>query len=246
MTGRDRIVVIVLSLVAVLAAAWILAVSPKRQQATKLDAQIAAAQSQLSAAEGQLSGARAAQAQYASAYTSIVNLGKAVPASQEVPSLIYQLEKASNSKKVEFASIVTTTPGAAVGSSSGTAAGAASAAGFSQMPFTFVFNGTYFDLEHLFEGLNHFTVRTASGALQISGRLLTIQSLKLSPLAPSTAPGGASGPGQLTGTITASAYVLPASQGLTGSAPAAPGTAPASSTAPSSSPTAPAIVRVTP
>jgi hypothetical protein len=89
-------------------------------------------------------------------------------------------------------------------------------------------------------------VRNTSGALQISGRLLTIQSMKLAPLGASSSPGAASGPAQLTGTITASAYVLPASQGLTGSAPAAPGTAPASSTAPSSSPTAPAIVRVTP
>ena len=50
------------------------------------------------------------------------------------------------------------------------------------MPFTFVFNGTYFELEHLFEGLNRFAVRSSSGALKVSGRLLTVQSVHLSPI----------------------------------------------------------------
>ena len=49
------------------------------------------------------------------------------------------------------------------------------------MPFTFVFNGSFFDLEHLFHQLNSFTERTSSGGLQVSGRLLTIQSVKLAP-----------------------------------------------------------------
>src|SRR5262249_4207794 len=150
--------------------------------------EVASAQATLSSAEGQLANARSAQTQYATAYSSIVGLGKAVPADQEVPSLIFQLERASNSKKVEFASIVT---GAGTGASaSGTAASAststsgpagaaaaAASAGFTQMPFTFVFNGSFFDLEHLFHSLNKFTVRTTSGGLQVSGRLLTVTSV---------------------------------------------------------------------
>ena len=49
------------------------------------------------------------------------------------------------------------------------------------MPFTFVFNGSFFDLYHLFQQLDRFTVRTSSGSLQVSGRLLTIQGVKLAP-----------------------------------------------------------------
>ena len=139
----------------------------------------------------------------------------AVPAKQEVPSLIYQLEQASNQKQVEFASIATS-GGASSGSSASSSASTA-AAGFTQMPFTFTFNGSFFDLYHLFQQLNGFTLRTASGGLQISGRLLTIQSVKLAPASEKTSKG------QLAGTITATAYVLPASQGLTGGAtPASP------------------------
>ncbi len=113
-----------------------------------------------------------------------MSLGKAVPPSQEVPSLIYQLDQASNQKQVEFNSI---TSGSSGGSSASPASAAAAAApgaalaGFTQMPFTFVFNGSFLDLYHLFQQLNHYTLRTASGGLEVSGRLLTIQSLKLAP-----------------------------------------------------------------
>ena len=106
----------------------------------------------------------------------------------------------------------------------------------------------FFDLEHLFGQLNGFTVRQASGGLQVSGRLLTIQSVKLAPEATS-GPAGSKAGQSLTGTVTATAYVLPATQGLTGGAtPSSPGGAtPVSATGGASgSPTAPAIARVTP
>ena len=49
-----------------------------------------------------MASARAAQSQYAAAYASVVNLGKAVPPSQEVPALIDQLAQATNQKNVEL------------------------------------------------------------------------------------------------------------------------------------------------
>jgi hypothetical protein len=253
MTTRDRIVIMVVTVVAVLGAAWVLVVSPEKNKASKLSSQVTAAQSQLRTAEGELADAQNAQAQYAVAYASVVRLGKSVPATQEVPSLIYQLAQASNNKKVEFASIVATqgsapTPGAPSGaggagaSSTANAAASVTPAGFTQMPFTFVFNGTFFDLEHLFNRLDNFTVRTASGRLRVSGRLLTIQGVKLAPQTEAGSQQKAKGPVKLSGTITATAYVLPASQGLTGgatsSSPAAPGTATASTGSSSPVPTA--------
>jgi hypothetical protein len=265
MTARDRIVAMVIGTLAVLAAAWFLAVAPKREQAAKLATEVGAAQSQLASAESQVSSASAAQAKYQSAYASIVSLGKAVPAGQEVPSLIYQLARATNEKNVEFASITATVPGASGSSSAASgpaasgataSASAASGAGFKQMPFTFVFNGGFDSLYNLFQQLDAFALRTSAG-LRVSGRLLTIQSVKLAPA--SNASAGASGSSQgagakqsseqLSGTITATAYVLPAGQTLTAGASAA-GPAGASaqtaSTGASSSPTAPAVARVTP
>ncbi len=264
MTGRDRMVVMVIATLGVLAAVWLLAVAPKREQAAKLASEVSAAQAQLTSAESQLSSASAAQAKYQTAYASIVGLGKAVPAEQEVPSLIYQLAQATGQKNVEFASITaggssgagpTSTvskASAAAGGSSAASVSAVASAGFTQMPFTFVFNGSFENLYGLFQQLDGFALHTSTGALRVSGRLLTVQSVKL---APATS-GSETGPGkkpseQLSGTITATAYVLPAGQTLTGGAtPAGPtGTATQTASTGASSSTstnAPAVVRVNP
>ncbi|HEY2536779.1 MAG TPA: hypothetical protein VGI24_07330 [Solirubrobacteraceae bacterium] len=256
MTGRDRIVVMVIATLGILAGVWFMAVAPKREQAAKLASEVSAAQGQLASAESQVADASAAQARYQGAYASIVRLGKAVPASQEVPALIYQLAQATDQKNVEFASINTTVPGAgATGSSSAsTSSSTAAGAGFEQMPFTFTFNGGFNNLYSLFQQLDGFTTRSASGALNVNGRLLTIQSIKLAPASStgseSSAGGsGAGGSEQLSGSITATAYVLPAGQSLTGGAtPAGPsGTGTQSaSTGATSSTNAAAVVQVNP
>jgi hypothetical protein len=246
MTGRDRIVLMCLIPLLVAVGGWMLVVSPERKKANSLGTQVSTAQAQLSSAETTLASAHAAQSQYPAAYSSVVSLGKAVPAEQEVPSLIYQLAQATGRHNVAFNSIVSTSASNGA-SASGGAASAASAA-FTAMPFTFIFDGGFFSLEHLFRQLTAFTTHTGSGGLEVSGRLLTIQSVKLSPEA-ATAP-GKSKTQQLSGTIGATAYVLPASQGLTaGATPSSPAGAAAPSAASTSgtgSPTAPAIAKVTP
>jgi hypothetical protein len=239
MTGRDRIVLIAIVVIAVIAGGWVLVVSPKRDEAKKVETKVASAQSELTSAESTLSDARSAQAQYATSYAAIVNMGKAVPASQEVASLVYQLEEASNARDVEFNSIVSGSGGSSA--SSGSTAPAAATSGFTQMPFTFVFDGDFFALERLFRQLTSFTTHHGANGLQVSGRLLTIQGVKLTPEA--AAKGHTA---KLTGTVTATAYVLPAGQSLTaGATPGAPAGTPAS-TSSSSSPTTPAVVKVTP
>jgi Tfp pilus assembly protein PilO len=233
MTTRDRLALIGISSLALLAIVWLLLVSPERKHAAELDKQVSAASAQLASAEGEAANAHAAQTHYAAAYASVVNLGKAVPPSEEVPSLIYQLAQASDQKHVEFSSITTGTsaPGTSPSSASSAAASAASAsgAGFTQMPFTFVFNGGFDDLYHLFVQLDKSTVQTSTG-LQVSGRLLTLQAVKLEP---KDAAGKSAG---LTGTISATAYVLPSGQGLTGGSTAtAPSSSASSSTTSASS-----------
>jgi len=232
-TTRDRLVLIGVIALALLAAVWLLLVSPERSKASKLSSEVSTASAQLASAQGDAASAHGAQQRYSAAYSSVVKLGKAVPASEEVPSLMYQIAQATNAKHVQFTSI-TTGAGAGASSSassaSSTVAAAAASAGFTQMPFTFVFGGSFNDLYHLFRQLNAATVRTSSGGLQVSGRLLTLQAVKLEPAATE------SSSQQLTGTITATAYVLPASQGLTaGATPTSP-TTPASATSASSAP----------
>jgi hypothetical protein len=192
-------------------------------------------------------------------------MGKAVPAGEELPSLIYALDQASSHKKVDLVSIATSTGSGSSGPASGSPSASASGSGngsanassgsgqaaavFTPMQFTFVFNGSYIDLYHLFEQLNRFTVRTAAGGLRVSGRLLTIQSVKLAPATGAEAGSGKAATEQLTATVSATAYVLPAFIGLASGPTAASlmgATQPAAATGASSSPTAPAIARVSP
>ena len=246
MTARDRIVIMVIAVVVIAVGGWMLVISPKKKEVKTYESQVAQAQSQLSTAQGQLSDAKAAESQYATAYADVVNLGKAVPPSEEVASLVYELEQASDAHSVSFNSIVT--GGAAAGSSSSSSSGSSSSSSssstasagstFTQMPFTFIFTGGFFSLEHLFKGLTGFTTHGSDGTLDVSGRLLTIQSVKLAPEA-STGKGAP----KMTGTVTATAYVLPATQGLTaGATPSSP----AATSGSSSSTTTPAVAQVTP
>jgi hypothetical protein len=249
MTSRDRIVLTVVATLVILGAAWFMLVAPEREKASKLDTKITAASAALSTAEGELANARGAEARYSTAYASIVSLGKAVPPGEEVPSLVYQLDQASNQKHVEFSSVASGAAGSsggagAAGGPSATPAASVTPAAFTQMPFTFVFNGSFFDLYHLFQQLNRFTERTPSGVLQISGRLLTIQSVKL---AQASGSGNEASKEGLSGTITATAYVLPPSQGLTaGATSTGPAGAGSQASTTSSPTTTPAIARVTP
>jgi Tfp pilus assembly protein PilO len=231
MTARDRLVLAAVAALAILGVVWVMLVSPERKTASKLATEVSAASAQLATVQGEAANARLAQARYSSAYTSVVNLGKAVPPSEEVPSLIYQLAQASNEKHVEFNSITAGAEGSAA-SSGAAATPAATPTSFTQMPFTFIFNGSFSDLYHLFLQLNKATVRTTSGGLQVSGRLLTLQGVKLEPAAE-----GKSGPQKLMGTITATAYVLPAEQGLTAGATAASPAPTSAATTASSTPT---------
>ncbi|HYP87309.1 MAG TPA: hypothetical protein VEQ59_04135 [Polyangiaceae bacterium] len=248
MTARDRLMLLGIVALAVLAGAWFTTVAPEREKAAKVTAEVEAARSQLASAELQEANARAAQAQYSTAYASLVSLGQAVPATTETPALIYMLDRATHSRDVQFSSIT-------AGSSSGSAASstptpAAQSAGFTQQPFTFVFNGSFVDLYKLLNQLEGFTVQTPTGSLHVNGRLLTIDSVSLSPNSGEAQGASASGKpkaSELTGTITATAYVLPASQSALGGASAA-GPAGAQPTSSSTSPSgaAAAVVKVTP
>jgi type II secretion system (T2SS) protein M len=249
MTTRDRLVLMTLIVLAVLAGGWLLLVSPERKQAAKVQAQVSSARQQLASAQAQASEARSAQVKYTTAYASMVSLGKAVPAEEEVPSLIYQLDQLSNQRDIDFNSISTGTSGGASGGTSTAASAAATTAagagpgGFTQMPFTFVFKGSFYGLYHFLHEIDGFAQLTSAGTVRVNGRLLTIQGANIALENQAT---GGSASGRLTATITATAYVLPAGQGLTGGATATSPTGTSAPTSGASSPTTPAVIRGTP
>jgi hypothetical protein len=236
MTARDRIVILVVASLALVVGSWLLVIAPKRGEASKLGAQVSAAQSQLATARSQVAAGEAARGSYARDYTELARLGEAVPADDNVASLIYQLQQAASSTGIDFRNLVLGSSGSsAAAPTTGALAGAPAAlppgatvgpAGLPIEPFTFTFNGNFFHLANFFGRVQQFVV-ASNKRLLVSGRLMSLNAISLGP--------GPKGFPQITASINATTYLTPPAQGALGGAtvsgPSAAGTTqPVSST----------------
>jgi hypothetical protein len=105
LTARDRYILIGVVILGVLGAYWFLALSPKRAKLSALDKDLAEAQQTLTQAQQEKVTFAQAQVQFPNLYASLGRLGKAVPASRDVPSLLVQLNDAAGKANVDFRSI---------------------------------------------------------------------------------------------------------------------------------------------
>jgi hypothetical protein len=250
MTGRDRTIILFVALAVAVVAPWLLVVSPKRSQASKLQSQINGTQSQLATLRAEAASAEAARRSFAGSYTALVRLGEAVPTDDNTPSLIYQLQSAANAAHVGFQSLTfnagqggSSAPSSSSASQASTAAlppgATVGPAGFPIEPFTFTFQGNFFHLADFLGRLQRF-VTMGNQRLSVSGRLMTLNAISLGP--------GSSGFPQITATISATTFLLPASQGLlNGATPAGPSSASTQTVStPSTTSAAPPAVLATP
>jgi Tfp pilus assembly protein PilO len=227
MTRRDRLVIVVVAVVAAIAASWILVVSPKRDQAAKLGAKVANEQQTLNTARAELAQNAAASRQYSSNYAALARLGEAVPASDDIPSLIIQLQNAADGAKVDFQSLQNGSAGSSTTPAVGSLTAAASGGTPEQLSFTFA--GSYFQLSNFFNKVQHFVTPSGNGVL-VRGRLVSLNSVSLTP--------AAGGFPQITAQITATIYTEAAPSATSGAASGGSSAASSTqSTSGSSSPT---------
>ena len=220
MTQNNRILIAVVAAVLAAAAFFFLVISPKRDQMAQLDADIATTQQALQAAEKLAADYTRAKATYQTSYASVVRLGKAVPADDDLRSLVVQLESAANRSAVDFRTIdvgggqtagnaakdaaagVSLPPGATVGE-----------AGFPVMPVNFAFRGSFPKLSKFFSRLDRF-VTVQNNEVNVSGRLLLVDSISLTPDATLGYP-------YIRAQVGATSYLVSPQQGATGGATAA-------------------------
>lgn len=215
MDARLRSALAAVVALGVVVALWMLVVAPKREDAQSLGDQVVLAEQRLADANARVATAEQARATYARDYATVARLGKAVPVSTDVPSLVFQLETAARKSKVDFRAV--TAPDVAPSAPPAPGAVAAAGGGIQSAPFSFKFEGSYFSLQKLLARIDAFS-RVKGTQVSVNGRLLTIDGLTLNP--------ASSGLPRVQGVVTARAYVadLPAPLPASGAA-----TVPASS-----------------
>lgn len=105
MSAQTRIVLGVVALVAVMVGFWFVVLAPKRADISATDAQIAQAETRREAATASAAQAERAKASYVRDYETVARLGKAVPADDDVASLVYQLESIARDNKIDFRAV---------------------------------------------------------------------------------------------------------------------------------------------
>jgi hypothetical protein len=222
--------------VAALAVAfWVLLLSPKRSEVTKLDQQVSQQEESLSLHRSQVQKGQAARKAFPTEYQQLVVLGKAAPAEDDTASLLVQLNRIARHAGVRFETFVLAAasgeaPAAEAPAPEASAEGepasfpsptevAASTmplgasigpAGLAVMPYTLTFRGSFFHLADFIHGLDSL-VKTKNSSVEVTGRLITISGFALTA-------DSAKGFPDLEASFTVTTFLVPPSQGVTGGA----------------------------
>jgi Tfp pilus assembly protein PilO len=245
-SASTKKLVIAIVAIAVLAGAfWMLALSPKRKEASELSTQVSQAREALYQHQSEAALAEAAQRQFPHNYEQLVVLGKAVPGDDDTASLLVQLNRIAAESKVRFQALSLNAGGGNESAAAAPAPEESSAEGASPtevaasllplgasigpaelavMPYELTFTGSFFHIANFIEGLDSL-VKTENAKVDVHGRLLTVNSFSLAP--------GPSGFPELAASFEVTTYLTPPSQGVTAGATAeapAPGATPVSTT----------------
>jgi Tfp pilus assembly protein PilO len=102
MTSTNRAIVAALAVVALALAFWMLLLGPKRDEASKLGAQVEEVKASLAQHRAEAAQAVEARGEFAADYQQLVVLGKAVPGDDDTASLLVQLNRIADETGVTF------------------------------------------------------------------------------------------------------------------------------------------------
>jgi Tfp pilus assembly protein PilO len=235
-----NLVVGAMLLIAVVAGAfWILALSPKRDEASKLDAQVKQLEGSLAQHESEIATAEEARQEFPVDYEHLVVLGKAVPADDETASLLVQVNRIADGAGVRFQTLKLA--GAGEGEESGSLSTSTSKpvsateaaasltplgasvgpAGLAVMPYELTFTGDFFKIADFIKGLDSL-VKTTNEKVGVDGRLITINGFSLTEDQEAKFP-------NLQANFSVTTYLTPPSEGATaGASPEGPAEGPTS------------------
>jgi Tfp pilus assembly protein PilO len=230
--SKNAMIGAMLLIAAIATAFWILALSPKREEASKLGAQVKQLESSLAQHRAEAQVAEEARRSFPVDYQRLVVLGKAVPGDDETASLLVQLNGIADKAGVTFetlqlgsgsegeaASVPPSSSGEPVSATEAAASlmplgATVGPAGLAVMPYTLTFTGNFFTIADFIKGLDSL-VETTNENVAVDGRLITVDGFSLA--------AGEAGFPALQVTFSVTTYLTPPSQGLTaGASPAGP------------------------
>jgi Tfp pilus assembly protein PilO len=242
MSSTNRVIVAMLAVAALAIAFWVLLLSPKRSEVSKLDSQVTKQEESLSLHRSEVQQGLAAERDFPAEYQQLVVLGEAAPAEADTASLLVQMNRIAKHARVRFQTFVLVpaaggeapapeAPAPEAPSPEGEPASypsptevAASTlplgasigpAGLAVMPYELTFKGSFFHLADFIHGLDSL-VKTKNAEVDVTGRLITISSFNL------TADSNRGFPA-LEASFSVATYLVPPAQGVTaGASPASP------------------------
>jgi Tfp pilus assembly protein PilO len=233
MTSSNKMIVAMLAIAARAIAFWVLLLSPKREEVAELGDEVTQVQEALALHRSEVAQALAARKRFPLEYQQLVVLGKAVPNDDETASLLVELNGIADHSGVRFETLKLSSggggsepaPAAAEEGASPTEVAASllplgatiGPAGLAVMPYQLSFQGSFFQMADFIEGLDSL-VNTKNAAVDVTGRLITINGFKLTPDQTAGFP-------LLEASFSVATFVLPPEEGPTaGATPASPET----------------------
>jgi Tfp pilus assembly protein PilO len=229
--STTAIVAGILAVAALAVAFWLLALGPKRDEASKLGDQAKELKTSLAGHRAEVAAALAARRQFPVDYQKLVVLGKAVPRDSETASLLVQVNRISERAGVRFNTLqleagsgggeeAAAAPSAGPEGAPVSATEAAASllplgatigpAGLAVMPYTLAFEGNFFQIADFIKGLDGL-VATKNTKVAVDGRLLTIDGFSLTGDPNSGFP-------KLEATFAVTTYLTPPGEGATAGA----------------------------
>ena len=202
MNRRLRMILMGIGLVVFAALIWFLVLSPIRSDIADTKAEIEDQQEELMLANSQLARAKETQQQGKANQARLMELAKMMPESEEIPSLLLQLQDLADQSGILFVAI---SPGTTEESDQ---------ADYRILPLDLEFEGTFFDISDFI----YRTEKMVAGP----GRLLAIKNLELS----------VAGEGEMAGNVSPSLGVTMTMYAFLAGGGATPAAAPAATTTP--------------
>jgi hypothetical protein len=101
-TDRDKKIITFLIPVLLVGAFFYFVLSPKRGEAGKVQEELTQAETQRDSAQAQVTQLTSAKNSFASDYQTVIQLGKSIPSTADMPSLLVQLDNAAKGTGINF------------------------------------------------------------------------------------------------------------------------------------------------